>query len=150
MLKAYLDTNIYFISRINPKTNSRLAINATIEEQFEIIQSDYLYEEIQSLFKRKFNKDIASYQIKFMRSFPLKTIIYEQQWSLLINQYQKCITDIDDLPHICSYLYTKCDYFVTTNRQLTQMKIKNRVSFITPRKFVEKLNLKSIDTKNDI
>jgi len=150
MLKAYLDTNIYYISRINPKTNSRLAINATIDEQFEIIQSDYLYEEIQSLFKRKFNKDIASYQIKFMRSFPLKTIIYEQQWSLLINQYQKYISDIDDLPHICSYFSGDCDYFVTTNRRLTQMKIKNKVNFITPKKFVEKLKLKPFITKNDV
>ena len=149
MLKAYLDTNIYYISRINPKTNSRLAINATIDEQFEIIQSDYLYEEIQSLFKRKFNKDIASYQIKFMRSFPLKIIIHKQQWSLLINQSQKYITDIDDLPHICSYLSCNCDYFVTTNRRLTQMKIKSQVNFISPKKFVEKLKLKSIDTKNE-
>ena len=150
MLKAYLDTNIYFISRINSKTNSRLAINATINEQFEVVQSDHLYDEIQSLFKRKFNKDIASFQIKFMRAFPLKTIIYKENWSLLINQFKRYVTDMDDLPHICSYFFGKCDYFVTINRRLTQMEIKNQVNFITPKKFVEKLELKSIDTDKEI
>jgi len=150
MLRAYLDTNIYYISRVDPNTNSRIAINAAIAEQIEVVQSDHLYDEIQSLFKRTFGKDIASYQKKFMQSIPLTVIIYENKWSPLIKRYQDLITDIDDLPHICSYFYSKCDYFVTTNRRLTQMKIRNKVNFITPRKFVEKLNLKSIDTKNEI
>jgi len=150
MLKAYLDTNIYYISRTNSKTNSRKAINSAIAEQFEVVQSDYLYDEIQSLFKRNFNKDVASYQIKLMKAFPLKTIIYEENWSSLINQYKNFITDIDDLPHICSYFYGKCNYFVTTNRRLTQMEIKKKVNFITPKKFVEKLKLKSFNTKFEI
>ena len=77
-------------------------------------------------------------------------IIDKNNWSPLIKKHQNLITDIDDLPHICSYFYAKCDYFVTTNRRLTQMEIKNKVNFITPRKFVEKLNLKSIDIKNEI
>ena len=150
MRKAYLDTNIYFISRNNSKTNSRKVINSAISERFEVVQSDYLYDEIQSIFKRKFNKDIASYQIKLMRAFPLKTIIYEENWSSLINQYKSYITDVDDLPHIGSYFFGKCNYFVTINRRLTQMEIKTKVNFITPKKFVEKLKLKSINTKNEI
>ena len=150
MLRTYLDTNIYYISRKNSKTNSRIVINSAIAERFEVVQSDYLYDEINSLFKRKFNKDIVGYQIKLMRAFPLNTIIYEEKWSSLINKYKNSITDIDDLPHICSYFYGKCNYFVTTNRRLTQMEIKNKINFITPKKFVEKLKLKSLNTKNEI
>lgn len=150
MLKGYLDTNIYYISRTNSNTNSRKTVNAAIAEQFEVVQSDYLYGEIQTLFKRKFNKDVASYQIKFMNAFPLKTIIYEENWSTVITQYKSLITDIDDLPHICSYFVGKCDYFITANRHLTQMEIKNEVNFITPKKFIDKLGLKSVDTGNEI
>ncbi len=150
MLRAYLDTNVYYISRIDPNTNSRIAINAAIAEQFKVVQSDHLYDEIQSLFKRTFGKDIAGYQKNFMLSIPLIVIIYENKWSPLIKRYQDLITDIDDLPHICSYFYCECDYFVTTNRRLTQMKIRNKVNFITPKKFVEKLKLNSIDTQNEI
>ena len=62
MLKAYLDTNVYYISQVNPKTNSRIIINAAIDEQFKIVQSDYLYEEIHSLFKRELGKNIASFR----------------------------------------------------------------------------------------
>ena len=150
MLKAYLDTNIYYISRITPKTNSRIIINAAIDEQFQLVQSDYLYEEIHSLFKRELGKDIASLQRKFMLSLPTKEIISKSDWSLLINKFKELVADIDDLPHICSYFHSESDYFVTTNRRLTKMKIKNYVNFITPTKFAGKLELRTLDTIYEI
>jgi hypothetical protein len=68
----------------------------------------------------------------------------------LSGKYVDLVDDKDDLPHICSYFAGKCDYFITTNRRLTQMKIRNKVNFISPKKFIEKLNLKPIYTKYDI
>jgi predicted nucleic acid-binding protein len=150
MLKAYLDTNIYFISREYPKTNSRIAINAAINEQYMVVQSDYLYEEILTLFKRKYNKNIAGYQRNLMLSLPLKIIIKSQEWSVIANKYRNKIIDFDDLPHICSYFVGKSDFFITVNRRLTQMEIKEEVNFITPKKFVEKLGLNSLNTQNEI
>ena len=150
MLRAYLDTNIYYISRKNPKTNSRLTLNAAINEQYLVVQSDYLYEEILTLFKRKFNKDIAGYQRNLMLSLPLKIIIKSQDWLVIANKYKNKITDLDDLPHICSYFVGKCDFFITVNRRLTQMEIKEKVNFITPKRFVEKLGLNSFNTQKEI
>jgi predicted nucleic acid-binding protein len=146
MLRAYLDTNIYYISRINSETNSRILINAAISEKFKVIQSDYLYDEIKTLFRRKFTKDIAAFQRYFMLSIPLKTIVSESQWSPLVKKFRPYIEDVDDIPHICSYIYAECDYFVTNNRRLTQMEIKDVVNFLTPTEFVDLLNLKSFDT----
>ena len=150
MLRAYLDTNIYYISRKYPKTNSRLTLNAAINEQYLVVQSDYLYEEILTLFKRKFNKNIAGYQRNLMLSLPLKIIINSQDWLVIANKYKNKITDLDDLPHVCSYFVGKCDFFITVNRRLTQMEIKEEVNFITPKRFVEKLGLNSLNTQKEI
>ena len=150
MLKVYLDTNIYYISRIDPKTNSRIIIDAGINEQIIIIQSDYLFDEMLSLFKRELGRNVASLQRKFLLSLPTKIIVNKNEWSEFVEKYRELVADIDDLPHICSYICSGADYFVTTNRRLTKMKIKNHVIFISPKKFVEKLGLKSYDTINEI
>ena len=146
MLRVYLDTNVYYISRKDSDTNSRILINAAISEKFEVIQSDYLYDEIRSLFRRQFNKDIAAFQRYFMQSIPLKIIVSESQWSPLVKQYKRYIKDIDDIPHICSYIHANCDYFVTNNRRLTKMEIKDLVNFRTPKEFVEIIGFNSLDT----
>lgn len=150
MLKAYLDTNIYYISRIDPKTNSRIIIDAAINEQLTIVQSDYLFDEILSLFKREFGKNVASLQRKFLLSLPTKEIIHKNKWSKLVDKYLELVADIDDLPHICSYIHSGADFFVTTNRRLTKMKIKDYVNFSSPKNFVKKLGLKTVDAIDDI
>jgi hypothetical protein len=61
------------------------------------------------------------------------------------------VADIDDLSHIYAYFESECDYFVTTNRRLTQMKIREFVNFKPPKEFVEKvLGMEGFDTKNGI
>jgi hypothetical protein len=61
------------------------------------------------------------------------------------------VADIDDLPHICAYFEGECDYFVTANRRLTQMKIRESVNFKSPKEFVEKvLGMEGIETKNEV
>jgi len=150
MLKVYLDTNIYYISRIDTKTNSRIIIDAGVNEQIVIIQSDYLFDEMLSLFKREFGKNVASLQRKFLLSLTTKIIVYKNEWSEFIEKYRELVADIDDLPHICAYICSGADYFTTTNRRLTKMKIKDHVNFITPKRFVEILELKSYDTINEI
>jgi hypothetical protein len=58
------------------------------------------------------------------------------------------VSDKDDLPHICSYKAKKCKYFITTNRKLTQDKIKEMVNFYNPKDFLEKvLHQKGIETE---
>ncbi len=45
-------------------------------------------------------------------------------------------------------LYHMPTFFVTNNRRLTQMKIKDRIRFTSPKEFVEKvLRVKGVETK---
>ena len=69
---------------------------------------------------------------------------------MLIDKYNPIVGDKDDLPHICSYITGNCDYFITVNRKLTQDKIKKKVNFMTPKRFIEKLELESLNTGDEI
>ena len=92
----------------------------------------------------------ASWMQIFIWSIKDLTVIQKKEIDQLSKKYVDLVDDKDDLPHICSYFAGNCEYFVTTNRRLAQMKIKNQVNFITPKKFVEILELRSIETKNEI
>ena len=122
-----------------------------IEGKFAVVQSDCLFEEIGRLFKREFDKDVAGRQRYLMLSLPFSETVSKAEWELFVNSYRGYITDEDDLPHICAYFAGNCDYFVTTNRRLTKMKVKEKVNFMSPKKFVERvLGLKGLDTIDEI
>ena len=86
----------------------------------------------------------------FIWSIQGLTVIQKKEINQLSEKFVDLVDDRDDLPHICGYFAGNCDHFVTTNRRLTKMKIKSQVNFISPKRFVEKLKLASIDTKNEI
>ena len=67
---------------------------------------------------------------------------------IIAYQKEHCysIKDRDDLPHVIAYLVLECDYFVTTNRKLTQMEMPEHVVFVTPKFVEDMLNVKGVDT----
>ena len=70
---------------------------------------------------------------EYLISIPRNEIIDKLQWSLLLTKYDPLVSDKDDLPHICSYFVGNCDWFVTTNRKLTQQKIEKKGKFYNPK-----------------
>ncbi len=60
--------------------------------------------------------------------------------------YSDLIADVDDVPHIHAYFAHECDYFVTTDRRLTEMKIREKVNFRSPRSFLQILGVKGYGT----
>lgn len=87
----------------------------------------------------------------FIISLPSSEMINDFEWSLFIDDWQGFVADIDDLPHICSYFAGEAEYFVTANRRLTEMKIKDHVNFMSAKEFIEKVcGYDGIDTVNGI
>lgn len=150
MIKAYLDTNIFLIYIEEDISNSKILINIVADGLFIPVVSFHTFKEVIHNLKSRKSKDLASWMQIFIWSIHGLTIIQKKEIDTLTEKYVDLVDDKDDLPHICSYFARNCDYFVTTNRRLTQMKIKSSVNFISPKKFVEILKLKSIDTKNEI
>ena len=150
MIRAYLDTNIFLIYLEEEISNSNIVINTAEDGLFIPVVSFHTFKEVTHNLKSRKSKDLASWMQIFIWSIQGLTVIQKKEIDQLIDKFIDLVDDKDDLPHICSYFAGNCDYFVTTNRRLTQMKIKSKVNFISPKKFIEKLNLKSIDTKNEI
>jgi hypothetical protein len=115
-----------------------------------VTQSDYLYDEVLAWFKSHEGKDMSGKVQMYMLSIKNKEYVNKFEWSVLIPQYDALVKDKDDLPHICSYFINQCDRFVTTNRRLTQMRIKGKVDFKRPYDLVRELGLKPFDTPDGV
>ena len=150
MIRAYLDTNIFLIYLEEDISNSKLVINIAEEGLFIPVVSFHTFKEVFHNLKSRKSKDLASWMQIFIWSIQGLTVIQKKDIDQLSGKFVDLVDDQDDLPHICSYFSGNCDYFVTTNRRLIQMKIKTFVNFISPKRFIEKFKLKSIDTKNEI
>jgi predicted nucleic acid-binding protein len=150
LIKAYLDTNIFLFYLEKDLNNSRLVINAAEDGVFAPVVSFHTFKEVTHNLKSRKSKDLASWMQIFIWSIKGLTVIQKKEIDKLIPKFEDLVDDKDDLPHICGYFAGNCDYFVTTNRRLTRMTIKDQVNFITPKQLLKKLKLETINTKNEI
>lgn len=151
MPTAYFDTNVYIIGILQPNTNSRLILREIKKGKLKVVLSDYLIDEVLAWFKIHKGKDFASMVRLYMMSLPSSEMINDFEWSVFVDDWKSFVTDIDDLPHICSYFAGEAEYFVTANRRLTEMKIKEHVNFMSAKKFIEEVcGLGGIDTVKGI
>lgn len=151
MLTAYFDTNVYIIGILQPNSNSRLILQEINKSNLKVILSDYLIDEVLSWFKVHKGKDFASMVRLYMISLASSEMINDFEWSVYVDDWKSFVADIDDLPHICSYFAGEAEYFVTANRRLTEMKIKEHVKFSSSKEFIENVcGLDGIDTVKGI
>ncbi len=105
MPTAYFDTNVYIIGILQP--NSRVILRELKKGNLKIILSDYLIDEVLAWFKIHKSKDFASMVRLYMISLPSSVVINDFEWSVFIDDWKSFVADIDDLPHICSYLLAR-------------------------------------------
>jgi predicted nucleic acid-binding protein len=139
MLNIYLDTNVYIIGLLHPNTNSARILEEIIEGEFKVIQSDYLFDEVLAWFKQHKGKSAVGGVRNYLLSNPIRESVHRNEWGLFVEEVKKEVKDIDDLPHICCYIAGNCDYFVTTNRKLTQEAVRKIVNFKSPKEFIEEI-----------
>lgn len=136
---------------LHPKTNCASILEEIVEGEFKVIQSDYLFDEVLAWFRQHKGKDKVGGVRNYMLSIPLRESVHRNEWGLFIDELKNEVKDIDDLPHICSYIAGNCDYFITTNRKLTQEAVKRIVNFKNPKEFLEDvLNKKGIETEGGL
>ncbi len=150
MERIFLDTNVYIIGFKYEDTNSARLLNNIENKNLNVTQSDYLFDEVLEYHRRKYGKDMVGKVRKFLLTIPNNEYIDKYVWSLFIKDYETLVGDKDDLPHICCYFANNCDFFVTTNRRLTQQKIGKKVNFLNPMEFVEVIGVESIETPDGI
>ena len=150
LIKAYLDTNIFLIFLEEEISNSELVIEAASEGLFIPVVSFHTFKEVMHNLKSRYSKDTASWMRTLIWTMQGINIVRKEEIDTIEDKYRDLVDDEDDLPHVNAYFTSKCDYFVTTNRRLTQMKIKNKMNFISPKRFLIELDLKPLDKKDEI
>ncbi|MEE9150315.1 MAG: PIN domain-containing protein [Thermoplasmata archaeon] len=148
MLSIYLDTNVYITGLLQSKTNSARILEEMTEGAIRVIQSDYLFDEVLAWFKQHKGKNIVGGVRNYLLSIPIRESVHRPEWGVFVEKLKDKVKDIDDLPHICSYIAGSCDYFITTNRKLTQEAVREIVNFKSPKEFIEDvLHKKGIETE---
>lgn len=150
LIKAYLDTNIFLIFLEEEISNSELVIEAANDGLFIPVVSFHTFKEVMHNLKSRYSKDTASWMRTLIWTMQGLNIVRKEEIDTIKDNYRDLVDDEDDLPHVNAYFTSKCDYFVTTNRRLTQMKIKNKINFISPKRFLIELDLKPLDKKDEI
>jgi predicted nucleic acid-binding protein len=150
LIKAYLDTNIFLIFLEEDISNSELVIQAANEGYYIPVVSFHTFNEVMHNLKSRYSKDTASWMRTLIWTMQGLYIVSKDEIDAVGDSYHELVDDEDDLPHINAYFALKCDFFITTNRRLTQMKIKKKVNFMSPKDFLTKLGLEALDKKDGI
>jgi predicted nucleic acid-binding protein len=150
LIKAYLDTNIFLIFIEEEISNSELVIEAANEGSFIPVVSFHTFKEVMHNLKSRYSKDTASWMRTLIWTMQGLIIVKKEEIDDFSEMYHELVDDEDDLPHINAYFASDCNYFVTSNRRLAQMKIKKKVNFISPKDFLIELGLEVIDKKDGI
>ncbi len=99
--------------------------------------SDYSTEEIILNIKRRYGKDTAGKMRQMIMSISQLEIVKIKELNL--EEFKPLVADADDIPHIAACIHAMCDVFVTANRRLSGMKIKDRVTFKSPDEFLKEI-----------
>jgi len=114
--------------------------------RFIPVLTPYITKETIGIFRRLEGKDSVGPVMTFFETINAIKVNREDILPLL-EEYSPDVADKDDLLHVCAYLASEARYFVTTNRRLTQMEIKERVNFTSPKEFVEDfLGMRGMET----
>ena len=92
--------------------------------------------------KSRYLKNGAGWMFAFIWSIHGIQFVQKEEIDALKGLYSDLIPDTDDVLHIHAYLAYECDYFVTTDRRLIEMKINEKVNFRSPKSFLQILGVK--------
>ena len=150
MIRAYLDTGVFLVYLDRADSNSERLLEAAAEGRFVPVVSFLTFKEATHNVVARRTKDEASWLRYFLWTLPGLEVVTAERLRPLEGRYESRVADRSDLPHILAYLSAGCDRFVTVNRRLTRMAIRDIVSFRSPREFLEELGLPPVDTPQGV
>jgi len=131
-------------------SNSERVLDAAAEGLFLPVISFHTFQEATHNLLARRTKDEASWLRYFMWTLPGLEVVTSDRLQALQGRYGDRVADPSDLPHVQAYFAAECDRFVTVNRRLTRMAIREVVAFRTPREFLEELGRPVVETPQGI
>lgn len=150
MIRAYLDTGVFLVFLDRDDSNSERVLDAAADGLFLPVVSFHTFQEATHNLLARRTKDEASWLRYFMWTLPGLEVVTADRLESLRGEYGDRVADPSDLPHVRAYLAAECDRFVTVNRRLTRMAIREVVVFRSPRELLEELGLPVVETPQGI
>lgn len=134
-LRVFLDTNIFIYAFEFPESNSNKLINLLNKGQIEAVISERVLKEVQSYFKRFYDKNLAA----LSRDYLLRTctVIFSSDLKKEIKLYKNQIKD-KDLEQLAAVRKLGIKYLISYDRDFEGIE-----EYVTPQAFIEILDLKS-------
>lgn len=134
-LRVFLDTNIFIYSFEFPDSNSKKIISLLNKGQIEAVISERVLQEVQTYFKKFYNKDLAS----AFRDYLLRTciVIFSIDIKKEMAKYKRLIKD-KDLEQIATVKKLGIKYLVAYDRDFEKFE-----EYIIPKAFIKKMGLKA-------
>ena len=150
MIRAYLDTGVVLVFLDRDDSNSERVLDAAADGLFLPMVSFHTFQEATHNVLARRTKDEASWLRYFMWTLPRLEVVTAERLQAQQRRYEDRVADPSDLPHIQAYFAAECTRFVTVNRRLTRMAIREVVAFRTPGEFLEELGLPVVETPQGI
>ena len=150
MIRAYLDTGVFLVFLDRDDSNSERVLDAAAEGLFLPVVSFHTFQEATHNVLARRTKDEASWLRYFMWTLPGLEVVTAERLEAQQRRYEDRVADPSDLPHVRAYSAAECSRFVTVNRRLTRMAIREVVAFRAPRQLLEELGLPVVETPQGI
>jgi len=141
LIRAYLDTGVFLVFLERDDSNSERVLDAAAQGLFVPVVSFHTFKEATHNVLTRRTKDEASWLRYFMWTLPGLEVVTQDRIQAHERRYADRVSDPSDLPHIQAFFAAKCDRFVTVNRRLSRMTIREVVAFRSPQEFPEELGL---------
>ncbi len=140
-MKIFIDTNVFIFGLLFSKTNSHLILKQVeqSEEKYEVVVSELVLNEVRRFFRINYGDKEAYTAVKYVET--LARVVPKEEINIEQEKYKGKIAE-KDLDNLATARYENVEYLISYDRDYLGFE-----EYITPHKFVEKINLKSYDVE---
>jgi predicted nucleic acid-binding protein len=132
-LRAYLDTNV-FVYGLLEECNSSIILSTAEAGDLEVVVSELVVEEVQTVFKRLSGRAAGFYAMKYVETLAAKIVKKEEMKSEIMDNRGK-IKD-KDVENVAAVRYENLEFLVAYDRDYEGVP-----EYITPKDFIERLGI---------
>lgn len=132
-LRAYLDTNV-FVYGLLEDCNSSIILSTAEAGDLEVVVSELVVEEVQTVFKRLAGRDAGFYATRYVETLAAKIVKRDEMKSEIMENRGK-IKD-KDVENVAAVRHENLEFLVAYDRDYEGVP-----EYITPKDFIERLGI---------
>ncbi len=132
-LRAYLDTNV-FVYGLLEDCNSSVILSTAEAGDLEVVVSELVVEEVQTVFKRLAGREAGFYAMKYVETLAAK-IVKREEMKIEIAENRGKIKD-KDVENVAAVRHENLEFLVAYDRDYEGVP-----EYITPKDFIERLGI---------